>query len=559
MPLEEEAHQEILSDSSDDDLKDLMKKFESEYEELKRKKAAKKAAKTSNPPPVTDSHLSRDSTDPFASNGEPPKSAFISKLYSASSRTPAKEIDYKSRRFSWESSELEKSTKAEPNSVCSVSKYSLRNHSYTPESLSEVIGDTKVLRVQKLQAKCHAPKFEEPQYANWCLTGFISAKQEQPRFTAAKKKFFKASVGDFDSTVEVMFFGEAATKYWVLKPGDCVAVLNPSISRYTLAKKSGFTLSIDGDADAVIVLGQVAHFGQCVGENKTTNTRCTMAVDTSKNQMCPFHLDQKHRSVQNKRSELRGSVAMRDPNALRGDSRFGTENEFARFYKGPMAGYKSNPNAYHDPMVINKKNFEKRRKRDEEAKMALERKLAKLNSHNPAIRSIMRTPPRPSPLAQGGSPGSPTSPGRGFSSRMVQAIGFNPANERPDDGVYVSPKRKRTHDIQELYNLSSAKEKEKQLAKSPEERRQKRDKWSATVASLRNHQRLQATASAADSFTKALNSASSSTHASPFNKVISLDSGFSTDESDVEIEFGNEDAKKDFQARLQALRKEKNT
>lgn len=113
-------------------------------------------------------------------------------------------------------------------------------------------------------------------------------------------------------------------------------------------------------------------------------------------------------------------------------------------------------------------------------------------------------------------------------------------------------------DIQQLYELLLAKLTEKQLDLLPQDKKYKRQKWLANVSQLRRYQsRLQ---TSADNLNRVI--AESGPTNSQRAHLMSLagngsPGGDLSDDSDVSIEFNSEDAKKDFQQRIGALRKQK--
>lgn len=548
-------HDEIVSDSLDDDVKDLLKKFEAEYEALRRRKNRDKAAKT----PATPGTLPPP-PHPFAANApQSPPLLFLNKLYQAARTDLTPSIDYGARVFAWDTTNTAKIDDGNPL-TCLLSKTKLRRRFYAEKDLEQLITEPqiKLLSVNKLFAKCNpGNRFTEPQYTNWALTGIITYKLPAPRFTTANVKYFKAKVGDYNNQVEVMFFGAACDKYWRLHPGDAVWVLNPSVNRYTLNGKLGFTLHVDElPQELVLVVGAAADFGRCKGFNQTSQQPCTEAVDLLKLEMCAYHLDQRLRHSQSQRLELRGSVMLRDPQfaARRGNNDY---NERTTVYQGVSR----DRDKYDMPKDVDREMARRRKARDDKANRELEERLRHASVANPARRtlSLVRTPPRPLRRLQPTTPPLRGLPTKGFLANMVKQIGYNPVVERhPHDEVYTSPKRKRTMDIQQLYELLLAKLTEKQLDLLPQDKKYKRQKWLANVSQLRRYQsRLQ---SSADNLNRVI--AESGPTNSQRAHLMSLTGSGSpggdlSDDSDVSIEFNSEDAKKDFQQRIGALRKQK--
>lgn len=578
--MEATEPEEIVSDSLDDDVKDLLKKFEAEYEALRRRKQRDKA-KGSTPKLTTTTPSARPlPTHPFAADApQSPPLRFLTKLYQAARNDLTTDIDYAARIFAWDIATTTKIDDATPL-TCNLTRIRLRRRFYAEKDLESLVTqpDIKLLSVNKLLAKCNpGNRFTEPQYTNWALTGIITYKLAAPRLTTANVKYFKAKVGDYNHQVEVMFFGAACDKYWRLQPGDAVWVLNPSVNRYTLNGKLGFTLHVDElPQELVLVIGAAADFGRCKGFNQSAQAPCTEAVDLLKLEMCAYHIDQRLRHSQSQRLELRGLVMLRDPTMAAQQRRLNDYNELTTVYHGVSR----DRDKYDMPIDVDREVARRRKARDDRANRELEQRLRHASVANPARRTLtmIKTPPRPKHQPPT-TPPLRGLPQRGFLANMVKQIGYNPVVERhPHDDVYLSPKRKRTHDIQQLYELLLAKLTEKQLDLLPQDKRHKRQKWLANMLQLRLYQsRLQTSADKlhqviSDSGTPKgppPSSSSSSSRTTTSAHLVSMTGSFTStngvvgmtnelsDDSDFEIEFTSEDAKKDFQQRIGALRKQK--
>lgn len=225
----------------------------------------------------------------------------------------------------------------------------LRKRYIEADALGGLLRDTKALRVEKLLAKVNPPGYSEPPYANWCFVGVVlerlevkrgkkgeveqrkgnhnndgagefnekSNSETKDRPTSGAKDghssgrapaYIKMLVGSFAHSVRVMLFGAAAERWWKIRAGDVVCILNPTVNRWAHQKKTGFNLVLNTAVDAILEVGLCRDFGRCKFENG-----CNTVIDTSLGTLCGFHQDLHFRKYASKRMELNGSVLARRP------------------------------------------------------------------------------------------------------------------------------------------------------------------------------------------------------------------------------------------------------
>jgi minichromosome maintenance protein 10 len=219
-----------------------------------------------------------------------------------------------------------------------VSGFRLRKRYIQPQALQALLADKKVLRIEKLLAKVCPPAFHEPAYANWCLVGLVLEKlepiasklslasdaaanfiKEKPAIETTKtksNKYIKISVGNFAHSVRVMLFGAAVDRWWKLRVGDVVCILNPNVNRWQHKTKTGFNLALNTAVDCILEIGLCRDFGKCGFE-----TGCNTMIDTSQGTLCGYHQDLHFRKYASKRMELNGSVLARRPDDRANDRR----------------------------------------------------------------------------------------------------------------------------------------------------------------------------------------------------------------------------------------------
>ncbi|CCK72832.1 Mcm10p KNAG_0L02150 [Huiozyma naganishii CBS 8797] len=194
---------------------------------------------------------------------------------------------------------------------------------YIPKQyLEESLRDVKLLRLNKLFAKVRPPKFQEPQYSNWAVLAIISKKSEV-KFTTSKnpQKFIRFTLTNFQQQLDLFVFGDAGVKrYYNLREGDIVAVLNPEIlpwrpsggSQQTTSIKS-FNLKIAHKFKCILEIGKSRDLGYCPVTKKFSNEKCGSAINLARDRTCEYHRELQMRQNSSKRLDLNGGFALGAP------------------------------------------------------------------------------------------------------------------------------------------------------------------------------------------------------------------------------------------------------
>ncbi|EHN06570.1 Mcm10p [Saccharomyces cerevisiae x Saccharomyces kudriavzevii VIN7] len=151
---------------------------------------------------------------------------------------------------------------------------------YIPEDdLKRALHEIKILRLGKLFAKIRPPKFQEPEYANWATVGLISHKSDI-KFTSSEKpvKFFMFTITDFQHTLDVYIFGKKGVeRYYNLRLGDVIAILNPEVLPWRPSGRGNFiksfNLRISHDFKCILEIGSSRDLGWCPIVNKKTQQK----------------------------------------------------------------------------------------------------------------------------------------------------------------------------------------------------------------------------------------------------------------------------------------------
>ncbi|KAL6453274.1 MCM10 Minichromosome maintenance protein 10 [Candida maltosa Xu316] len=471
---------DVLTEDSSDELKDLVKEFELKYEKIKQKKKekAKLAEKIKQEKAYKHvEHKQDDSNKP---------SNFLNKLYDASSsslNSSQQQIDYSKRKFEFELDDVEYKATDAPDELESISKIHLRkrylSRSQVDNAIKQIDPEMKFLKIEKFLAKTHkSNNYAEPQYSNWCLVCFVLSKSPV-QIAANKAKYMKLKVGNFMNAIDLIIFDKACEKYRKLQPGDLLFILNPIINKFEIQIaqdqwKSGFTLKMDtSNMASILEVGSVRDFGVCKFIKRNDNSRCTNIINIKNQELCDVHLDMKFKS--SSRMELNGSVTIRSPK--KNKKNMYLDNKGTGFIKqynedtnlvGMMHPSPFDMKKYQDPKIL-ETQIKRRKLLDDRANEKLEKKLSKLGSKS-LLSSLQ--------LAKGKDVSVHTdSKNKGFPSSMISQIGFDPTGLSNDLN-----KAKKGSRLQELHDLSAKTSAKKTLATSKEDKDMKKTKWRSNIS-----------------------------------------------------------------------------
>lgn len=187
------------------------------------------------------------------------------------------------------------------------------------EQLDKTLYEIKILRLPKLFSKVRPPKFTEPQYSNWAVVGIISKKTDiKYTSTSPPKKYFKFTLTNFKLQIDVFVFGkEAVERYYNLRIGDIIALLNPEILPWRPSGKlnaiQSFNLRISHDYKCILEIGKSRDLGWCPEIIHSQNKPCGTPINKSVEKVCEYHREIQMRKTTSKRIELNSGYALGAP------------------------------------------------------------------------------------------------------------------------------------------------------------------------------------------------------------------------------------------------------
>lgn len=579
---------DVLTEDSSDELKDLVQEFELKYAELKKNKALKKRRSQSpledmlnkqkphqpevpRTPEKAKVHLDKVIEEPkqrIFPKKEPrdskiKESNFLNKLYETSNKhdeEDAHKIDFSKRRFEFQLDKYTFTPKDVVDDLEPISKLYLRRRYLAQLQIADIIAETdsnmKFLKIDKFLAKTHkSNNYAEPKYCNWCLVAFV-VRKDPVQVAANNSKYIKLKVGNFMNSVDLMLFDKAFQKNGKIQPGDLLFILNPLINKYEIQVgkgqfQSGFNLKVENtNVSSILEIGSLRDFGFCKFTRKLDNSRCKRAINTRTQEFCDIHLDMKFKS--STRMELNGSVSIRSPQKNKKKMYMNKNGSgFIKQYNeestviGTSYGSPLDPKRYQDPKVL--QNQIKRRKLiDDKAKEMLEQKLSKLGSASLLNNLQLSKKEATDKLA------SDRLKSKGFTNTMISHIGFDPTGTSLNqNSTLLGSKLMEKSRARELHDLSVETSGHKSLSSSKQDRQSKVAKWNTNIRTLQNYDRRVASHSLSTS-RRLQNLVGKQTHATLVDKrkrvVVSDDEqpGMEEDEEDIEIQFDDEKSKMSY-------------
>lgn len=516
---------DVLTEDSSDELKDLVKEFELKYAEIKKNKALKKRRSQSpledmlnkkklhqpeipRTPEKVKVHLDKVAEEPkqrlFTGkdhrDSKVKESNFLNKLYETSNKVSEEDdhkIDFSKRKFEFQLEKYTYTPKDVVDDLEPISKLYLRRRYLAQPQIAKIIAETdsnmKFLKIDKFLAKTHkSNNYAEPKYCNWCLVAFVLRK-EPIQIAANNSKYIKLKVGNFMNSVDLMLFDNAFQKNGKVQPGDLLFILNPLINKYEIQVgksqfQSGFNLKVDNsNVSSILEIGSLRDFGFCKFTRKLDNTRCKRAINTRTQEFCDIHLDMKFRS--STRMELNGSVSIRSPQKdkkkmymTKSGSGFIKQYNEESTVIGTSYGSPLDPKRYQDPKVL-QTQIKRRKLIDDKANEMLEQKLSKLGSAS-LLNNLQLSKKREATDKFA----SDHLKSKGFTNTMLSHIGFDPTgaslnqNSTPFGSKLSEKSRAR-----ELHDLSVKTSSHKSLSTSKQDRQSKVAKWNTNIRTLQNY------------------------------------------------------------------------
>ncbi|PRT53838.1 DNA replication licensing factor mcm10 [Wickerhamiella sorbophila] len=199
----------------------------------------------------------------------------------------------------------DKKTGEQKDSVEPYTKLDLTTRYVSCGDFDALVQDVTVLTLSKLLSEVYPPLFTPPSYPNFVVMAIVARKGEAKQ-SMRGSKYIMLTLTDLKYDVMLAIHGASFEKFWKIRPGTLIALLNPNIY---VAKGETRTLglSIRGET-SILEIGHSKHCGQCYGES-SNKKRCKNWVDLRRTEFCEYHREVRLRKVAGTRPEFNSTVS----------------------------------------------------------------------------------------------------------------------------------------------------------------------------------------------------------------------------------------------------------
>ncbi|EPS41459.1 hypothetical protein H072_4596 [Dactylellina haptotyla CBS 200.50] len=171
--------------------------------------------------------------------------------------------------------------------------------------LARHLNEKEIFHLPRLLKTVHSPDYDPPDVAgDWVVMGIVASKSE-PRDVAREGagKYIVIQITDLKWEVELFCFGSAFQKYYRLRVGTVLAILNPNIMKPRNQDSGKFSLTLSDNNDTLLEIGTARDLGACKAR-KRDGKECGTWVDKRRTEFCDFHVEQTISKVRSSRPEV---------------------------------------------------------------------------------------------------------------------------------------------------------------------------------------------------------------------------------------------------------------
>lgn len=191
---------------------------------------------------------------------------------------------------------------------------------YLPaDIIAKQFADTQVLRLNNFFERLPGG-LKELSESNFIIVGMVMQKSEPLTTRDGRSKFIKVTLSNFRVDLILYLFGDAYEKYWKVRLGSIIAVLNPEIQDrgYQSKNPNGASVFVLKATDRLGIL-EYARFrdmGICPG---LKGQKCGMVANTRLSPYCFYHMNKRNDSNASKRNEMGSNYKLFDPTDKHGN------------------------------------------------------------------------------------------------------------------------------------------------------------------------------------------------------------------------------------------------
>jgi minichromosome maintenance protein 10 len=310
------------------------------------------------------------------------------------------------------------------------------------ETLSKVLKDVHPMNIPNVYAEVTYPDYREPQYPNYVVFGIV-AKKGDVKQSRIGKKYVMLTLTDLQYDIALAVHGDALERFWKIRVGTLIAVLNPGIYK---TKRDGepitIGLTVSDTSDVILEVGLAKDLGTCSAMT-SKGTQCTNWVNSLRNTYCEFHAEVALKRARSQRQEVNSAPTKMFSPRKNGQRLAmysgGSVNEKQGLLPDPFAPqYHDGSRIYTSGKNIPTDDYDEY---TPEAKASRLAKRLKTIEREQEIRKILAQRPGGHLLreydakgqlvdADSGAPACPTSPGRLFTPQHIRKIGFDPTKRK---------------------------------------------------------------------------------------------------------------------------------
>jgi minichromosome maintenance protein 10 len=104
-----------------------------------------------------------------------------------------------------------------------------------------------------------------------------------------RPKFMVFRLTDFKYEIDLFLFDTGFERWWKLKEGQLIAVLNPGVMPPRKKDTDAFSLKVTSSEDTILEIGHARDLGFCKSI-KADGHQCTAWIDKRKTEVCEYHI-----------------------------------------------------------------------------------------------------------------------------------------------------------------------------------------------------------------------------------------------------------------------------
>ncbi|KAI9669642.1 MAG: hypothetical protein M1831_007338 [Alyxoria varia] len=173
--------------------------------------------------------------------------------------------------------------------------------------VAEAFEDKAVYPIPRLLKEVKSPEYEPPDIdEDFVVIGIIASKSDPYNHASShqisdtadanagsqKSKFMVLHLTDLRWELDLFLFSSAFDRFWKLKVGTVIAILNPGIMPPKPHQRDSgkFSLKLGSSEDTVLEIGSATDLGFCKSVKKD-GKECMTWIDSRKTEFCEFHVN----------------------------------------------------------------------------------------------------------------------------------------------------------------------------------------------------------------------------------------------------------------------------